>query len=115
MAVTTGLSGNEIFCLNQKNFTPGNILIGNSVYSLGILRALASGVSALVGGEVEQFTQLIKDGREAAYERLIAEAQTHQAAGITGVNSDIIFHGSNIEFLSIFYYFRRWPGVVCAT
>jgi uncharacterized protein YbjQ (UPF0145 family) len=101
MAVTTGLSGNEIFCLNQKNFTPGNILIGNSVYSLGILRALASGVSALVGGEVEQFTQLIKDGREAAYERLIAEAQTHQAAGITGVNSDIIFHGSNIEFLSI--------------
>jgi hypothetical protein len=37
MAITTGLSGNEIYCLAQKNFNPGNIVVGNSVHSLGFL------------------------------------------------------------------------------
>jgi uncharacterized protein YbjQ (UPF0145 family) len=101
MAVTTGLSGNEIFCLAQQGYTPGNIVIGNSVYSLGVLRSLASGVRALLGGEVVQFTQLIQDGRAAAYQRLLNEAQNTKASGVTGVTSEVIFHGSNIEFLSI--------------
>jgi uncharacterized protein YbjQ (UPF0145 family) len=100
MTVTTGLSGNEIFCLAQKNFTPGNIVIGNSVYSLGLLKSLASGVRVLLGGEVVQFTNLIKDGRDAAFQRLVNESQTPKAAGITSVTSEVIFHGSNVEFLS---------------
>src|SRR5437867_24538 len=33
----SGLSGNEIYCLAQKGWTPGNIVVGNSVYSLGFL------------------------------------------------------------------------------
>lgn len=101
MAVTTGLSGNEIFCLAQKNFKPGNIVVGNSVYSLGLLKSIGSGFSAILGGEIEQFTDLIKDGREAAYQRLVAEAITHKASGVTGVSSELIFHGGNVEFISI--------------
>ncbi len=31
----TGLSGNEIYCLAQKGYSPGNIVVGNSVHSLG--------------------------------------------------------------------------------
>jgi uncharacterized protein YbjQ (UPF0145 family) len=101
MAVTTGLSGNEIFCLAQKNFKPGNIVVGNSIYSLGILRSIGSGFSAILGGEIEQFTSLIKDGREAAYQRLVHEGIIHKASGITGVSSELIFHAGNVEFLSI--------------
>ncbi len=101
MTVTTGLSGNEIYCLAQQNLTPGNIVIGNSVYSLGLLKSLASGVRALLGGEVVQFTNLIRDGREAAYQRLVNESGNPKASGVTGVTSEVIFHGSNIEFLSI--------------
>lgn len=101
MAITTGLSGNEIYCLAQKNFKPGNIVVGNSVYSLGILKAIGSGFSAIIGGEIEEFTRLIKDGRESAYERLVKEALVHQAAGVTGVTSELIIHSGNVEFLSI--------------
>jgi uncharacterized protein YbjQ (UPF0145 family) len=101
MAITTGLSGNEIYCLGLKNFKPGNIVVGNSIYSLGILRSIGSGFSAILGGEIEQFTSLIKDGREAAYQRLVNEAIAHQASGVTGVSSELIFHAGNIEFLSI--------------
>lgn len=101
MAVTTGLSGNEIFCLAQKNFKPGNIVVGNSIYSLGVVGSIGSGLSAIFGGEIEQFTSLIKDGREAAYQRLVKEAAMHQASGVTGISSELIFHAGNMEFLSI--------------
>lgn len=100
MAVT-GLSGNEIFCLMQKGYRPGNIVVGNSVHALGIVGSLGSGIRAIVGGEIQQLTSLIEEGRATAYKRMSDEALSHQASGITGVSSELIFHGSNIEFLSI--------------
>lgn len=99
--MTTGLSGNEIFCLQLKNYSPGPIVVGNSVHSLGMLGGLKSGLRAIVGGEVEQVTSLIEDGRETAYKRMQEEAEKQNATGITGVTSQLILHGTNIEFLSI--------------
>lgn len=101
MTKTTGLSGNEIYCLAEKNYLPGNIVVGNSVHSLGLIRSLGSGLKAMVGGELQQITQLIEEGRSAAYQRLLQEATQQNANGVTGVTSQLIFHGSNVEFLSI--------------
>lgn len=101
MTVTTGLSGNEIFCLAQKNYVPGNIVVGNSVHSLGIIGSVGSGFKAMLGGELQQITKLIEEGRETAYKRMLQEAVIYDATGITGVTSQLIIHGSNIEFLSI--------------
>jgi uncharacterized protein YbjQ (UPF0145 family) len=101
MTITTGLSGNEIFCLTSKGYKPGNIVVGNSVHALGFIGSLGSGLRAIVGGELEQVTSLIEDGRETALKRMESEAQAMQASGITGVTSELIIHGSNIEFLSI--------------
>lgn len=101
MSVTTGLSGNEIFCLEKKGYAPGNIVVGNSVHSLGFVGSVSSGIRAIVGGEIQQVTQLIEEGRETAYLRMLKEAEAHSATGITSVSSQLIFHGSNIEFLSI--------------
>jgi hypothetical protein len=33
----TGLSGNEIFCMQLKGYKPTGILVGNSVQSMGFL------------------------------------------------------------------------------
>lgn len=101
MTVTTGLSGNEVYCLAQKGFEPGNIVVGNSVYSLGLIGSIGSGMKAMLGGEIKQVTKLIEDGRETAYRRMLQEAKNYGASGITGVTSELIVHGSNIEFLSI--------------
>ena len=101
MTVTTGLSGNEIFCLAKKNYTPGNIVVGNSIHSLGIIGSVGSGFKAMLGGELQQITSLIEEGRETAYKRMLQEAVTNNATGITGVTSQLIIHGANIEFLSI--------------
>ncbi len=101
MAIITGLSGNEIYCLQQKSLKPGTIVVGNSVHSLGLLRSISTGFKSVLGGELEQVTQLIEEGREAAYKRLLHEANSMNATGITGVTSELIFHSGNIEFLSI--------------
>jgi uncharacterized protein YbjQ (UPF0145 family) len=101
MTVTTGLSGNEIFCLAEKGYAPGNIVVGNSVHSLGLIGSLGSGLKAMLGGELKQVTQLIKEGRNTAYQRMMREASMNNAIGISGVDSQLIFHGSNVEFLAI--------------
>lgn len=99
--ITTGLSGNEIYCVDLLGYRPGDIVVGNSVHALGALRGIGSGLRAIAGGEIAQFTQLIEEGRAAALGRLEAEARQRGAVGITGVTSEIVFHGTNVEFLSI--------------
>ena len=101
MVVITGLSGNEIFCLRKHGLTAGNLVIGNSVISLGLLNSIGSGLKTLVGGEVHQVTNIIHEGRHRAYVRMLEEAKHHGGLGITGVSNELIFHGTNVEFLAI--------------
>lgn len=101
MPQMTGLSGNEIYCLHLKGMRPGNLVIGNSVYSMGLLGSIGAGFNNLMGGEVTQITQVIHEGRLQSYQRLEKEAQSHGGMGVTGVTSELRhFHG-NIEFLSV--------------
>lgn len=97
----TGLSGNEIFCLNKMALSPGNICVGNSVYALGIKGSLTAGLNILVGGEIPEVTSLIHDGRVNAIGRMLKEAGESGGFGVTGVTTELINRGSNIEFLSI--------------
>jgi uncharacterized protein YbjQ (UPF0145 family) len=97
----TGLSGNEIYCLAQKGWSPGDVVVGNSVYSLGVVRGLASGFQTMTGGELTSITELISDGRHAAIKRMEEEAGKHQASGVTGVVSDLKNVSSMVEFLAI--------------
>ena len=94
------MSGNEIFCLSLKGFTPGEIAVGNSVRSLGLLGGLGSSMQALAGGEIANVTQLISEGRHAAIARMEEEARRHGAVGVTGVTSELKTLSGYTEFLS---------------
>jgi uncharacterized protein YbjQ (UPF0145 family) len=99
--IMTGLSGNELYCLAQKGWLPGNIVVGNSVYSLGIVRSFTSGLKTLTGGEITSVTELITDGRHAAIKRLEDEALAEGAQGLTGVVSELKTISGMMEFLAI--------------
>ncbi|MEI6553397.1 MAG: heavy metal-binding domain-containing protein [bacterium] len=98
---TTGLSGNEIYCLDEIGYKAGDLVVGNSVHALGFGRGIGSGLRTIAGGEITQYTALIEEGRASALKRMEQEATDRGAVGITGVTSEIIFHGGNIEFLSV--------------
>jgi uncharacterized protein YbjQ (UPF0145 family) len=76
--IVSGLSGNEIYCLAQKGWAPGGIVVGNSVQSLGVLGGISSGLRTIAGGEIANLTQLITAGRHAALNRLEHEAADHK-------------------------------------
>src|SRR5438093_7525709 len=97
----SGLSGNEFYCMAQKGWTPGNIVVGNSVYSLGFLGSITSGLRMVAGGEIENITRLISDGRHAAIQRLEEEANEEGAHGLTGVISELKSVSGLTEFLAI--------------
>src|ERR1700751_4792539 len=101
MPAMTGFSGNEIYCLRLKGMTAGELVVGNSVYSLGFVGSLGATLSNVMGGEVSQITDVIHEGRQQAFQRMVQEAESHGGAGISGGTSELRhFHG-NIEFLSV--------------
>ena len=63
MAVMTALSGNEIYCLDKKGLLPGDLVIGNSVVSIGVISGIGSGLKMQAGGEVGNITAIIHEGR----------------------------------------------------
>ena len=101
MSIVTGFSGNEIYCLDQLSMSPGDLVIGNSVFSMGFIGGIASAARTLAGGEVTQVTEVIHDGRKLALDRLLNETKQRGGSGVTGVTSELLWHGGNVEFLSV--------------
>ena len=101
MAKVTGLSGNEIYCMALKNYSAGELVVGNSVNSMGFLGGLAAGMKGMAGGEITQVTQAIEDGRLKAFDRMVAEAKQDGAVGVTGVTSELKDFAGNTEFLFV--------------
>ena len=79
MPIMTGLSGNEMFCLNLKGYSPGELVIGNSVFSMGFAGALGAIGRGLMGGEVTEITNIIHEGRIEAFDRMAREAQARSS------------------------------------
>src|SRR6202051_1574653 len=79
--VISGMTGNEIYCLAQKGFEPGEIVVGNSVCSMGLGGAIGSFGQSLAGGEISAGTELISGGPHAAIPRMQAEDRRYGPVG----------------------------------
>lgn len=110
-SVLSGLSGNEMYCVDLLGYHPGNLLVGNSVFSRGLLGSLSAGFRGMVGGEVTAITDMITQGRHLSMQRLIGEMQQSQGHGATSVTTELIFHPQNIEFLSVASTVHQKEGV----
>jgi uncharacterized protein YbjQ (UPF0145 family) len=101
MPIMTGLSGHEIYCLGLKNLVPGELVVGNSVHSVGFLGGIGAGLKGIFGGEVDQVTEVIREGRHLSHGRIMQEAKEFGADGVTGVTSELRRMQGNVEFLSV--------------
>lgn len=97
----TGLSGNEMYCIDLLGYEPGNLLVGNSVFSMGFIGGIGSNLRTIVGGEITQITNMIAEGRRLSLKRFDDELAKENGAGATGVTSELIFHSGNVEFLTV--------------
>ncbi len=97
----SGLSGNEIYFLERMGYRPGQLCVGNSVVALGIMKGIGAGLSTLGGGEIEEVTHLVNEGRRRSFDRMMEEATRYGGIGVTGVSFDLVNHGGNLEFLTL--------------
>lgn len=93
----TELSGNEIYCLSQKNYHPGNFIISNSIHSLGLQKSIESHAKGLLGRELSSISRMLFDGRKLVLERLTSAQKSH---GIIRVMNKLVFHPGMLEFFS---------------
>ncbi len=101
MAKVTGLSGNEVYCMALKNYSAGELVVGNSVNSMGFLGGIGAGVKNLMGGEVHQVTEAIHDGRANSFGRMVSEAKREGASGVAGVTGELRDFSGSTEFLFV--------------
>jgi uncharacterized protein YbjQ (UPF0145 family) len=97
----SGLSGNEMYCAYMLGYTPGNILVGNSVFAMGFIGGIGSNVRTALGGEITQVTNMIAEGRKLSLSRFNKELAQTSGSGAAGVTSELIMHPGNIEFLTV--------------
>ena len=73
MAIMTGLSGDEKCCPALKNLAAGELVVGNSLHSLGLLGGIGAGFQNMFGGEVTKITGIIHEGRQQSFAKMLAE------------------------------------------
>jgi uncharacterized protein YbjQ (UPF0145 family) len=111
----SGLSGNEMYCAWLLGYLPGNLLVGNSVFSMGYIGGLRSNVRTFVGGEITTYTNMVAEGRRLSLERFEQELAQTGGSGASGVTSELIFHPGNAEFLSVGSTIHQAQGATSGT
>jgi uncharacterized protein YbjQ (UPF0145 family) len=100
-AALSDLSASEFWLVLDKGFVPLGLVLGNSVFSMGVTGGLATALRGLGRGELVEYTELMYDARRLALARMKAEADTLGADAVVGVKINITHHGDVIEVVAV--------------
>lgn len=93
-------------------YMPLQLVLGVSIYSLGLVGNITSAFKALARGEINELTTLIYDARENAIARIAADAQACGADDVVGVKTSVYDLGKGvIEFMAIGTAIKRMPDL----
>ena len=102
-AFTSDLSGQEFWLVVDKGYQPLGLVLGNCVYSMGVVGGFLAGLKGAMRGEVEQYSRLMYEARELALSRMQAEADALGADGVVAVklNIEYMHNGEWMEVTAI--------------
>lgn len=92
---TSDLTTSDFWLLLDRGYQPLALVLGNSVYSMGFIGGISSGLKGLQKGEIPQITELMYNAREMALSRMKEEANKLGADGIIGVKLKIEYMQGN--------------------
>jgi uncharacterized protein YbjQ (UPF0145 family) len=100
--VTSDMTCEEMWNMASAGYVPMKLVIGTSVYSLGLSGGITAWAKNFVKGEISELTTLIYEAREKSLARMAAEAQGLDADDIVGIKTYVYSLGSGlIEFMAI--------------
>ncbi len=84
------------------------VVKGSTVRSRNIGRDIGAGLKSIVGGEIKTYTEMSKDAREEAYNRMVNEAIDMKADAVIGMKfatsvvmtgaSEMLAYGTAVKF-----------------
>lgn len=78
------------------------VVFGVTVRSKNIIKSFGAGLKSIVGGEIEQFTEMIEESRDQALEKLVANAKAMGADAIIAVRFDSDAMGNEMEEITAY-------------
>ena len=68
------------------NYEVIGLVTGSMVSSKNMFKDFGAGLKSMVGGELKSYTAMMQEARQAATDRMVAEAQSMGADAILGVS-----------------------------
>lgn len=109
---TSELTAQETWSIAKIGYAPLKLLIGTSVYSLGVVGGIRAALRNLVKGEIKVMTELVYGAREESLKKIEAQAEEIGADDVLGIKTFIYdLGGGLIEFLAIGTAVKKVPGI----
>jgi uncharacterized protein YbjQ (UPF0145 family) len=110
--VTSDMTTEEMWNMTNLGYMPIRLVMGVSVYSLGLAGGIMSFLQSLGGGEVTGLTEILYEAREKALARIQAEADKYGADEVVGVKVNVYdLGGGLVEFMAIGTAVKKFEGV----
>ncbi|MGD0284161.1 MAG: heavy metal-binding domain-containing protein, partial [Candidatus Saccharimonadales bacterium] len=110
--VTSDLTAEETWNIAKLGYMPMQLVLGTSVYSLGVVGGLKSALKEMVHGEVSALTQMIYGARENSIAKLQNQASAVNADDVLGIKTYVYQLGGDlIELLAIGTAVKRMEGL----
>jgi uncharacterized protein YbjQ (UPF0145 family) len=110
--ITSDLTAEETWNIAKLGYMPMQLVLGTSVYSLGVAGGIKSAFKEMVHGEVGALTQMIYGARENSIAKLQQQASSVKADDVLGIKTYVYQLGGDlIELLAIGTAVKRVDGL----
>jgi uncharacterized protein YbjQ (UPF0145 family) len=96
------MTSQEMWNMVHIGYMPIRLVMGVSVYSLGLAGGIGAALKSVAGGEVGGLTEILYEAREKALERIEEDAEACGADEVVGVKTKVYDLGNGlVEFMAI--------------
>jgi len=110
--ITSDLTAEEMWNVTKMGYAPMKLVLGTSVFSLGIAGGIKANLRNFVKGEIRVLSELIYGAREQSLKKIQQQAAEIGADDVLGIKTYIYDIGNGvIEFLAIGTAVKRMGGL----
>jgi uncharacterized protein YbjQ (UPF0145 family) len=110
--ITSDLTSEEMWNVMKLGYAPMRLILGTSVYSLGVVGGVKAALRGIAKGEINTLTKLVYGAREESLKKVQSQAAEIGADNVIGIKTYIYQLGGDlIEFLAIGTAIKRVDGI----
>lgn len=110
--ISSDMTGQELWNMMKLGYAPLRLVLGTSVYSLGVIGGIKAALRGIARGEVNALTELVYGAREHSIKKVQDQAAAAGADMVVGIKTYVYQLGNGlIEFLAVGSAVKRLNGL----